>query len=183
MILFDEISGLPGDKVLEVPSHPARELDKDLKKAQIPKKTDEEKIDFHAFRAAFVTIVLESGASAKEAQDLARHSTPNLTMNVYARTRKNRLHDTAEKAGEIINKAEKYGTGMAQPENSKKNQIRKSIKNNDLDSGKEEVEAAGVERATTKNVRLHTIPTKSLQFPNITQTLFSILRISDKEAK
>jgi len=43
--------------------------------------------------------VVESGVSAKEAQELARHATPDLTMNVYARTRENRLSDAVEVIG------------------------------------------------------------------------------------
>lgn len=42
--------------------------------------------DFHSLRVAFVTNVVAGGADAKTAQTLARHSTPVLTMNVYART-------------------------------------------------------------------------------------------------
>ena len=80
-----------------VPSHTARDLDKDLKAAGIPKTTADGKLDFHACRLAYINFVLESGASVKEAQALARHSTPELTMNVYGRTRKERLSETAEK--------------------------------------------------------------------------------------
>ena len=39
--------------------------------------------DFHALRHTYVTRVVRSGASAKVAQDLARHSTPALTLGVY----------------------------------------------------------------------------------------------------
>ncbi|MDP6985495.1 MAG: hypothetical protein QGG05_20635, partial [Candidatus Latescibacteria bacterium] len=61
-----------------------------------------EKLAFHACRAAYVSLVLESGATAKEAQELARHSTPDLTMNVYGRTREDRLTDTVEHIGEAV---------------------------------------------------------------------------------
>ncbi len=40
--------------------------------------------DFHALRHQFVTDLARSGATVKEAQTLARHSTPNLTLGVYA---------------------------------------------------------------------------------------------------
>jgi len=40
-------------------------------------------VDFHALRATFITMLVKSGASVKEAQELARHSDPKLTMNVY----------------------------------------------------------------------------------------------------
>lgn len=41
-------------------------------------------VDMHALRHTFVSAVVRGGASAKVAQTLARHSTPTLTMNVYA---------------------------------------------------------------------------------------------------
>lgn len=41
--------------------------------------------DFHSLRVLYVSRVVASGASVKEAQTLARHSTPLLTMNTYSR--------------------------------------------------------------------------------------------------
>ncbi len=55
-------------------------MDSDMNRAEIPKITSDGKIDFHACRTAYVTFVIESGASVKEVQELARHSTPNLTI-------------------------------------------------------------------------------------------------------
>ena len=73
-----------------------RELDKDLLIAGIPKSTPAGKLDFHACRVAYINLVLESGASIKEAQTLARHATPHLTMNVYGRVREERLAQAIE---------------------------------------------------------------------------------------
>lgn len=92
----------PENALLYVSSHPSRELDKDLKVAGIPKNTDEGKIDFHGCRVAYVTFVLNAGATVKEAQSLARHSNPSLTMNVYARTNKSRLAEISRRVGDII---------------------------------------------------------------------------------
>jgi integrase len=39
--------------------------------------------DFHALRHTFITNLVKSGVSPKAAQSLARHSTIDLTMNVY----------------------------------------------------------------------------------------------------
>jgi integrase len=86
----------PDNPLLYVPSHTARDLDRYLKAADIPKETADGKLDFHACRLAYINLLLESGASVKEAQTLARHSTPELTMNVYGQTRKDRLAETAE---------------------------------------------------------------------------------------
>jgi len=92
----------PKDALLYVPSHPARELDKTLKVAGIPKHTSEGKVAFHALRTSFVTLAYEAGATHKEAQELARHSTPVLTANTYGRTRNERLAKVAEMVAERV---------------------------------------------------------------------------------
>jgi hypothetical protein len=102
------------DPLLYVPSHPGRDLEVDLKAAGIPKHTEDGKIDFHALRVAYVSFVLEAGASAKEAQTLARHSTPDLTMNVYARARDTRLSEVAEKVGEQVRPGQNDDTSTGQ---------------------------------------------------------------------
>ena len=51
----------------------------------------EGKVDFHACRVAYISLLFEAGVSTKEAQTLARHSTLDLTLNTYARTREDRL--------------------------------------------------------------------------------------------
>ena len=59
-------------------------LQKDLLVARIP-YVDENGLyaDFHALRHTFITNMVKSGISPKTAQSLARHSTIDLTMNVY----------------------------------------------------------------------------------------------------
>jgi len=92
----------PKDALLYVPSHPARELDKVLKAAEIPKRTTEGKVAFHGLRTSFVTLAYESGATHKEAQELARHSTPGLTANRYGRTRNERLAGITERIADTV---------------------------------------------------------------------------------
>ena len=41
-------------------------------------------VDFHALRMTYITLLVKGGASVKVAQELARHSDPKLTMNVYS---------------------------------------------------------------------------------------------------
>lgn len=93
---------LPRNPLLYVPSHAARDLDRDLAKAGIPKRTHEGKVDFHALRTAFVTLVVESGANIKEAQQMARHASPELTLNVYARSRESRRIELTEAVGRAV---------------------------------------------------------------------------------
>ena len=44
----------------------------------------------------------EAGANVKELQTLARHSTPALTLNVYAKKRDERLAEWAERIGQSV---------------------------------------------------------------------------------
>ena len=71
----------------------------DLERAGLP-YVDEEGLyaDFHALRGTFTTNLILGGASPKHTQDLARHSDINLTMNAYAKLKKDRdLTDAVEK--------------------------------------------------------------------------------------
>lgn len=90
------------DPLLRVPRDVAPRLDKDLKAADISKWTPLGKIDFHALRSVYVSNVIEAGTTVKEAQSLARHSTPALTMNTYAKASQKRLTELTEKASEIV---------------------------------------------------------------------------------
>ena len=58
-------------------------------------------------KSSFITPVTESDATLKEAQTLARHSTPQLTMNVYGRLREGRLSNVIEQVAENINTQKK----------------------------------------------------------------------------
>ena len=91
-----------GDRLLAVPTHTARSLDIDLERAGIEKSTDEGTVDFHALRVTYTTLVIESGANVKEAQTMLRHASPDMTMNVYARTRQDSLPRLAESIGETL---------------------------------------------------------------------------------
>jgi len=102
------------DPLVYVPSHPGRDLEIDLRAAGVPKHAEDGKIDFHALRVAYVSFVLEAGASAKEAQELARHSTPDLTMNVYARSRDTRLAEVTEKVGRKVRPVQNADTSTGE---------------------------------------------------------------------
>jgi integrase len=88
--------------LLRVPSHTDRCIASDLEDAGIPAWTPEGNVDFHALRTTYATLVVESGANIKEAQALMRHSTPDLTLNVYARSRSGRLSELAEAVGKAL---------------------------------------------------------------------------------
>jgi integrase len=79
----------PGSPVFVVPDRTADMLRADLEAAGIPYRDAAGRVaDFHALRHSYITHLIESGATVKQAQDLARHSTPTLTIGRYAHTEK-----------------------------------------------------------------------------------------------
>jgi integrase len=63
----------------------AKMLFNDLRSAKLPIRTVDGVLDFHALRVTFVTNLVRDGLPAKQVQMLARHSTMELTMKVYAK--------------------------------------------------------------------------------------------------
>jgi len=94
--------GAPMLDGLEAKDRPLDVLYATMKRAGIPKWAPGGKLDFHALRNGYISRVVEAGASAKEAQELARHSTPTITMNTYARASGDRLRAVAEAVGRSI---------------------------------------------------------------------------------
>ncbi len=81
----------PGRPVFDgMTERTAEMLRVDLEAAGIAYETASGTADFHALRAAYVSNLVASGASVKTCQTLARHSTPSLTIGVYAKAS---LHD------------------------------------------------------------------------------------------
>ena len=72
------------------------------------------KIDFHAIRKAYINLVIESGVTVKEAQTLARHASPELTMNVYGHARQDRLADAVERVAEVVLPVKRVPVGSRQ---------------------------------------------------------------------
>jgi integrase len=106
--------------VVRLAEKSARMIRTDLATAEIDEIDAEGRvIDFHALRHTFVTAVVNSGASPKECQTLARHADPSLTFKVYAHTR---LHDLTrivdalpDMSAPVSNAVAKTGTDDATP--------------------------------------------------------------------
>ena len=89
--LAEKPTGVPA---FAMPSRTADMLRADLDAANIPYADDAGRVvDFHALRHTYISRVVASGASVKVAQELARHSTPTLTIGRYSHTR---MHDLTE---------------------------------------------------------------------------------------
>jgi integrase len=81
--------------------------------------------DFHALRHSFVALLEKSGATLKEAMQLARHSDPKLTMAVYGRAQLHDLGRAVERlpdlmAGPGTEAVAATGTDGAAPDSSDK---------------------------------------------------------------
>ena len=107
-----EAIAIPENPLLYVPRHTSRPLSEDFKKAGIAKQTAEGILDFHAIRTGYINLVIATGCDVKTAQALARHSTAELTMNVYGRADDTKLRETVEKVGAMI-----AGAGKVKPQN------------------------------------------------------------------
>ena len=102
----------PDEPLLYVPTHLSRMLAVDLVRAGIPKNTVEGKLDFHAIRLAYIDLVIDVGATVKEAQTLARHAKPQMTLGVYGRTREERLHQVVEQVAMVLHSETQRGSSV-----------------------------------------------------------------------
>ena len=80
----------PGRPIFKVPDRTAEMIRVDLAAAGIPYETPSGVCDFHSLRGVYISNLVSSGASVKTCQVLARHSTPSLTIGIYAKAS---LHD------------------------------------------------------------------------------------------
>nr|WP_303652518.1 tyrosine-type recombinase/integrase [Paludisphaera mucosa] len=94
--LREWLASREGAAVVVVPADTAAMLRGDLEAAGIAAETADGVVDFHALRATYITLLLESGADPKEAQRLARHSTITLTMDKYVKKTEQSLRDALE---------------------------------------------------------------------------------------
>ena len=92
----------PKKPLLYVPANSATMLKKDLEAAGIPAMTAKGKLDFHALRTAYINFVLDVAPDVKTAQELARHETANMTLNVYGRAKEERCRAVVESVGNLV---------------------------------------------------------------------------------
>ena len=95
-----------------VPEHTADAINADLKKTGIEKNTPQGKVDFHALRTTFATLLDEVGATEKTKEVLMRHQPANLTSKRYVKSRKERLEDTVDKVANLLGLTDLYADDM-----------------------------------------------------------------------
>ena len=70
--------------------------------------------DFHALRHSYIALLDKSGATLKEAMQLARHSDPKLTMKVYGKARRHDLAGSIDRLPSLGEKAQPAKARKAQ---------------------------------------------------------------------
>jgi hypothetical protein len=112
--------------------------------------------------------VIEAGATVKEAQTLARHATPQMTLGVYGRTREERLHHVIEQVATIL-QGETQRAVNVHTRHTAENTRAVNASALSIYSSLQPVEAAGIEPASESlqlqplhmlfRGQLHTLPT------------------------
>ena len=93
---------VPKDPLFFVPRNTARCLELDLMKADIEKVTQEGKVDFHALRTTFSTLLDEVGASEKTREFLLRHIPVTLASERYVKVRHQNPRKAVNKVAKLI---------------------------------------------------------------------------------
>ena len=85
----------------------APNLKADLLNAGIEVQNEQGVVDFHALRLCYISMLVNTGATVKEAQMLARHSTPTLTFGTYAKAQPNELFAAVKRLPDLSKEDEK----------------------------------------------------------------------------
>lgn len=73
-------------------------LARDFAKARIVRETSEGKATFHSLRVTAINAVVDAGADLKTIMTFARHSAAQMSMEIYAKPKADRLREAAETA-------------------------------------------------------------------------------------
>jgi integrase len=93
----------PGTTVFEgMTKRTAEMLRHDLEAAGVPYETPEGVADFYTSRVSYISNLVASGASVKICQTLARHSTPVLTIGVYAKASLHDIRGAVESLSDVM---------------------------------------------------------------------------------
>ena len=136
---------VPADPLFFVPHHTARSLAIDLRAAGIEKSTPEGKIDFHALRTTFSTLLDDVGATEKTKEVLLRHAPATLAHKRYVKVRSGRPNEAVEQVAELLGLAHLYAHSMPTPQKVAVGQNAQHQPNQVVRSGSEVVGAPGFE--------------------------------------
>jgi integrase len=96
---------VPEHPLLYLSADPSTTMERDRKRAGVEKKTDDGKIDFHALRTTFGTLLNMVGATEKEIQHLMRHRPRTITFDRYVKTSEDRLQELISTIADAVRTA------------------------------------------------------------------------------
>jgi integrase len=102
------------DKLFRWPANGTYALQKDLKAAGIGYCVNNEYADRHSLRHTFTSDLFDQGATPKEAQTLARHQDPRLTLSRYAHVAPGALRAAVERLPALASAATNH-TDVVRP--------------------------------------------------------------------
>ena len=136
---------VPADPLFFVPHHTARSLAIDLRAAGIEKSTPEGKIDFHALRTTFSTLLDDVGATEKTKEVLLRHAPATLAHKRYVKVRSGRPNEAVDQVAQLLGLAHLYANSMPTPQKTAVGQNAQLLVCQTFRSGSGVVGAPGVE--------------------------------------
>src|SRR5262249_43394683 len=87
----------------------------DLAAAGIAYEASSGVIDFHALRVSYISHLVSSGASVKTCQTLARHSTPSLTIGIYAKASLHDIEGAVESLPDLVGQRPTFDSRKRSP--------------------------------------------------------------------
>ena len=136
---------VPAEPLFFVPQHTARSLNIDLKAAGMAKFAPEGKIDFHALRTTFSTLLDEVGATEKTKEVLLRHAPTTLAHKRYVKVRSGRPNEAVDMVAKLLGLAYFYANSMPTPQKLAVGQNTQLIGKQTFRCDKEKVGAPGFE--------------------------------------
>jgi integrase len=92
----------PGESVFPLHHDTGKAIRSDLEAIGVPYETEDGAADFHALRVYYLSLLVRSGRSIKEVQQLARHAKPETTIKHYAKVSAHDLHNAVESLGAVL---------------------------------------------------------------------------------
>ncbi len=101
---------IPKNPLLYIEDSPGMTLDRVMEAAEVEKSNRDGKIDFHALRTTFGTLLNMVGATEKEIQHLMRHRPRTITFDRYVKTSEDRLRTLIDSISDMIMTAKERET-------------------------------------------------------------------------
>ena len=146
---------VPAEPLVFVPNHTARNLKTHLRRAGIETTTPEGKLDFHALRTKFSTLLEEIGATEKTKEILLRYASSALAHKRYVKVRPGHPNEAVNQVAELLGLAYLYANNMPTPQKVAVGQNAQLYEEQVVKGGKRQIGAPGFEPISAIEDVLH----------------------------